>query len=157
MKLVSNTSPLIFLSKLQALPLLHKCFEEIYIPQAVQHELGDLIVPKTIQLKAVSMAGQQFVLGAMGRLHAGELEAMALAQELQADYICLDDLPARRKAQRLGLSVIGTVGVLQLAYRSGHLPAQTFHRYLDNLTQTHGMYLSAKILLKLKQALQDAH
>jgi predicted nucleic acid-binding protein len=82
---------------------------------------------------------------------------MALAHELQADYVCIDDLPARRKAQRLGLQVIGTVGVLQLAYRSGYLPARTFSRYLDDLTQIHGMYLSPEILCKLKEPLRDIH
>ncbi len=59
MKVVSNTSPLIFLAKLQALPLLHQCFDEIYISQAVQRELGDLTLPKTIQCTAISTAGQR--------------------------------------------------------------------------------------------------
>ena len=153
MILVSNTSPLIFLSKLQALVLLSQCFTEVYIPQAVYDELGDLVLPETIRLKTISNAGQQFVLGAIGRLHAGELEAMVLAQELQADYVCLDDRPARRKAQRLDLQVIGTVGILQLAYRFGYLSAQTFSHYLDDLVQVHGMYLSSDILLKLKKNL----
>ena len=154
MKCVSNTSPMIFLEKLDALPVLARCFTEIYMPRAVYHELGDLQLPEYIHVRAVSPAGQQFVLGAMGRLHAGELEAMALTREIQADYLCLDDLTARRKAQRLGLQVIGTVGVLQLAYRLGHLPAQLFLDHLDALTKQHGMYLSPGILHKLQQFLR---
>ncbi|MCP4695979.1 MAG: DUF3368 domain-containing protein [Gammaproteobacteria bacterium] len=155
MKLVSNTSPVIFLEKLEALPVLFLCFAEVYIPDAVCRELDGLSLPDGIQVQSV--AGQQFMLEATGGLHAGELEAMALALELQADYVCLDDLPARRKAQRLGLQLIGTVGILQLAYRSGYLSARTFSRYLDDLTQTHGMYLSPKILHKLKHPLPDTH
>jgi len=150
MKLVSNTSPLIFLEKLAALPLLMQCFDKIYIPPAVQHELGDVELPLTIQVIPISEAGQQFVFGALGSLHTGELQAMALTRELQADYIALDDLAARRKAQRLGLNVIGTLGILQLASRKGYLPAETFTTYLDELTTKHGMYLSPSLLQKLK-------
>lgn len=41
MRIVSNTSPLIFLSKLGAFDLLALCFDNISIPQAVQEELGE--------------------------------------------------------------------------------------------------------------------
>lgn len=45
MQIVSNTSPLIFLSKLGALDLLPLCLDGISIPQAVQEELGELTLP----------------------------------------------------------------------------------------------------------------
>jgi predicted nucleic acid-binding protein len=78
MKLVSNTSPLIFLGKLDALPLLSECFAEVYIPQAVQHELGDLNLPGTIRVQEVSAAGHQFVLGAMGAFTRGRVGSNGL-------------------------------------------------------------------------------
>jgi len=40
------------------------------------------------------------------RLGDGEWEALALAAELKADWIILDDLPARRSAEAVGLNVI---------------------------------------------------
>ena len=49
----------------------------------------------------------------------GEREAIALAIELRADLIILDDLPARRVAKEAGLNVIGAVGVLLGAKRVG--------------------------------------
>src|SRR6202022_3142479 len=55
------------------------------------------------------------------RLGAGESEALALAIELKADWIILDDLPARRSAQATGLNVIGTLGTLVTAKRTGLL------------------------------------
>ena len=49
----------------------------------------------------------------------GEREAIALAVEMRADAIVLDDLPARRVAQAAGLNVVGTLGVLLWAKRMG--------------------------------------
>jgi len=51
-------------------------------------------------MRALSLEGSAYVRGALGRLHQGELEAIILAQELLVDYVILDDLLARRKAQR---------------------------------------------------------
>jgi len=63
-------------------------------------------------------------LWAHGRLHQGELEAIILAQELSADFVILDDLLARRKAQRLEINVIGTLGLLLLFEKRGLLTAE---------------------------------
>jgi len=51
----------------------------------------------------------------------GEREALALALEIQADRILLDDRIARRAADELGLVVTGTVGVLLAAKRHGSI------------------------------------
>jgi predicted nucleic acid-binding protein len=151
MILVSNTSPIIFLDKLKALHLLSKYFSQVFIPNAVYQELHDLNLPSDIQVRNISDVGKQFVEHSIGRLHRGELEAIALSQEIKADYICLDDLAARHKAQSLNLQVIGTIGILKLSYQLQYLSAQMFLQYLDELTQKHGMYLSPKLLYKLKQ------
>ena len=49
MNVVSNTSPLIFLSKIEALELLDVCFDSITIPIAVESELKELALPSYIQ------------------------------------------------------------------------------------------------------------
>jgi len=110
MKVVSNTSPLLFLSKIAALELLTQCFHEVLVPQAVVVELGNLSLPSYIKTVTLSPRGTAFVEGALGRLHRGELEAMVFAQEIKADYVLMDDLQARRKAQQLNLKPIGTIG-----------------------------------------------
>ena len=52
-------------------------------------------------------------------LDSGEAEAIVLTQELKADYIVLDDKASREIAKFIGLSVIGTIGVLLLAREKG--------------------------------------
>jgi predicted nucleic acid-binding protein len=50
-----------------------------------------------------------------GTLDAGECETIALASAIHADLILLDDLAARREAQRRHMRVTGTLGILYAA------------------------------------------
>ena len=102
-KVVLNTSPIIFLSKVECLTLLTDCCAEIYVPLGVVDELHDYRLPEKIKTRLLSSEGVAYVKGALGRLHLGELEAIMLAHELSVDYVILDDLLARRKAQHLGV------------------------------------------------------
>lgn len=72
-------------------------------------------------------------------LDAGEAEAIALATELPDCEVVLDDLRARRKAMRLGLSVIGVVGLLVQAKRRGLVEAR---RPLLDALRARGFYVS---------------
>ena len=56
-------------------------------------------------------------------LDAGEAEAIALAVECQADLILLDERLGRQAAQRMGLTVAGTLGVVIAAKDRGILTA----------------------------------
>jgi predicted nucleic acid-binding protein len=52
-------------------------------------------------------------------LHKGEAEAIFLATELHAERLVMDDQDARRFANRCGLAVIGTLGILLAAKQRG--------------------------------------
>lgn len=150
MRVVSNASPLIFLSKLGELDLLAQCFADISIPQAVQAEVGDLPLPTFVQVKTISEFGRHYVSGSLGALHAGELEAMVLAQETGADFVLLDDLRARQKAKRMGLNMIGTLGILQLAHAKELIGKDKLLAHYDALVTQHGMWLSEAMLRQLR-------
>jgi len=153
MNIVLNTSPIIFLNKIQCLDVLMQCVDKITVPKQVINELGDEYVPNFIEVKALSVASSAYVQGALGRLHEGELAAIALAQELSADFVVLDDLLARKKAQHLGLKVIGTVGLLLLMNKQHRLTAELAWQHLISLTEEHGMYLSPVLMATVKQKL----
>ena len=57
----------------------------------------------------------------MASLGRGESAAIALAIERDARLLILDDLPARRLAQAIGLPITGTLAVLLHAKRRGLL------------------------------------
>lgn len=150
MKVVLNTSPIIFLSKVESLTLLTDCCAEIYVPQAVIDELHDYSLPEKIITRSLSPEGVAYVQGALGRLHLGELEAIRLAQELSVDYVILDDLLARRKAQHLGIEVIGTLGILLLLKKRGLLDVDSTWLKIIQLTSKHGLYVSTPLLQQIK-------
>jgi uncharacterized protein len=60
---------------------------------------------------------------ASARLDLGETQALALALELRADVVLLDERLGRRVAHALGLRVTGLLGALILAKRRGHIDA----------------------------------
>lgn len=153
MKLVLNTSPIIFLGKINCLHLLAECATEIIAPKNVVLELGDYPLPSFIRVESLSTVGFSYIKGAMGRLHEGELSAIVLAQELSADFVILDDLLARQKAHHLQLKVMGTLGLLLLMEKRQLLTHQQVWNHITDLTQRHGMYLSPKIIGQIKETL----
>ena len=72
-------------------------------------------------------------------LGEGESEAISLAVELKFRWIILDDCAARRLAQSLSLSVIGTLGLLLAAKRRGLL--SLVRPSLDALV-SHGFHIA---------------
>jgi len=55
----------------------------------------------------------------IGHLHRGEAEALQLALPAKAACVLMDDLDGRSEARRLGLVVVGTVGLLERAAEKG--------------------------------------
>jgi len=150
--LVTNASPLIFLVKIELLPLLRNCFTQVLAPPAVVAETG-LDLPDFIQCREVSEVGDAFVRGAVGTLHRGELEAMVLAREQGIDLVAIDDKAARTRADQLGLKPIGTLGLIVLAQRLGHLDSSTAMTKVDELVNVHGLYLSTKVSQQIRRQL----
>lgn len=78
-------------------------------------------------------AGEQaFADGLPPRLGAGERSCIAVAIQRQGLFAC-DDATARREAQRLGLVVTGTIGILVVSIRQGRLIAAKANAVLADL------------------------
>ncbi|MEN3002675.1 MAG: DUF3368 domain-containing protein [Armatimonadota bacterium] len=132
---VVDTSPLIALEKVEQLLLLPALFTTVYAPPAVVAEFG--YCPDWLQVQSPS--NTLLIQMLREELDAGEAEVIALATELPDCEAVLDDLRARRKAMRLGLSVIGVVGLLVQAKRQGLVEA--LRPLLDTL-RARGFYVS---------------
>lgn len=145
-RVVSNTSPLIFLEKIQSLDLLHRCFQQVFIPEEVQKEWGAKVLPEFISVRSVSVAGKSYVEGAVGRLHQGELEAVELAVEADCKIVLMDDLLARRFAESKGLIPLGVLGILKLAYELDLLTISEVKDKVSELTTKYGLFVSPDIL-----------
>jgi hypothetical protein len=57
------------------------------------------------------------------QLHRGEAEAIALATDLNAEIVLIDEQEGRQLASKTGLAVTGVLGVLPRAKRAGEITA----------------------------------
>ena len=132
MRAVSDTSPISNLASIGKLPLLKVQFSEIWIPPAVLTELNahpNAAALRTIHeavhdgwIKRQHAASTPLLAVLSAQLHLGEAEAIALASDLKADVVLIDEQEARQRAAEAGLSVIGVLGVLLRAKRTGLIP-----------------------------------
>jgi hypothetical protein len=116
MTVVSNSSPLIIYERIGRLDLLRLTYEQILVPPAVSHEVFGASQPPD-WLRVVSLQQPLAAVVLSSAYGPGEREAISLALEIAASPLLLDDLPARRIATRLGIEVVGSVGVLLLCKR----------------------------------------
>ncbi len=146
---VADASPLIFLAKLERLDLL--AGEDIRVPAAVMAEIGakadeackQIEQAANVWLKVQEVGNRETVQVLLADLDLGEAEVIALAKEINADNVLLDDLDARRFARRVGLSTIGTVGILLAARLQGKIPS--LKDEIDRL-QIHGFRVSKALI-----------
>jgi len=127
---VADTSVILNLAFVGQEQLLAQLFGEVLIPPAVHAEFlrlssapgrfAGLILPPSLQTRPVS--GIPVSLRGDQRLDAGETEALALALELHANLVLMDEAAGRHAALQHGLVPIG-VGLLVEGKRKGLVPA----------------------------------
>lgn len=147
MIVASNTSPLTNLAAIQQFELLSRLYETIHIPEAVWEELnsqntqwpGSTGVAAADWVEIHNVRNQSLVQVLQRDLDQGESQCIALAVELGADMILMDEKEGRHAAQRLGLKVVGVIGVLLEAKSRGFIKHVRPH--LDALRQTAGFYV----------------
>jgi predicted nucleic acid-binding protein len=117
---ISNASPIIALHQIGQLEILRQLYANLVVPTAVAREVAPSVsLPPWIMEQLLSQPiAARIVQAGMG---PGESETISLALELNAHRVLVDDRPARRLAQALGLRVRGTIGVLVVAKRAGIL------------------------------------
>jgi len=79
------------------------------------------------------------------KLDRGEHDVILLAQEIQADWVLIDEKMGRRIATELGFEVKGTLGVLLIAYQIGLISRDTVRDALQELSQS-SVHISQQLL-----------
>jgi predicted nucleic acid-binding protein len=88
------------------------------------------------------------------RLHEGEVAALSLALEVSVDIVLIDDQAARTAALRLGLSVVGLLGILVEARDKDLIPALA--PIVDRLQEEAGFWISPALRLTVLRAVGEA-
>jgi uncharacterized protein len=161
MLIVSNTSPILNLAIIGQLELIRQQFTQISIPPGVAAELkidedrpGSEIIRHAIAAEWIQIqpVGQSTGIIRLLRqtLDQGESEAIALAIEIGADLLLLDERDARKAAKSLGLEVTGVLGILLKAKQTGSLVK--LEPVLKDLEQIAGFRISLNLLSQLLAA-----
>ena len=130
MLVVCNSTVLIALSRIGYLWLLEKLLGHLVIPTAVYNDVvvrgsgrpGVTEVAEAGWIHVIEVKDVSIAEGLASILHRGEAEAIALAKEMGADLIILDDNLARETAIMKGLNVAGTLALLHQAKEKGLIP-----------------------------------
>lgn len=81
-------------------------------------------------------------------LDIGESEAIILSDDLHADFLLMDEVKGRKIATQMGIRIMGTVGVLLLAYESGILNEEDIKSAIELLRGT-GRHISKNLFEQL--------
>lgn len=144
---VADTGVLISLGLISKIELIEKVFGELYIAEGVWKELHDYDNPdfvlsqfEKLKDKVVPIRTKNYLSVIMDY---GESESVILYEELQADFLLIDDSKARTIAETLNVSCIGTLGLLLKAKEKGLIDElkPVFKEFLLN-----GRFFSKRLL-----------
>lgn len=148
MLVISDTSPITNLIRINELDLLKLLYIEVIIPEKVQDELLNYEnqrdeIDKRNWIIVRKVSNSEEVRKLEKDLDAGEAEAIVLAKELGAELLIIDERKGRKIAEENGLKIIGLLGVLIKAKRMGHI--ETLKPLLDELIDNVGFRVRKKL------------
>lgn len=124
MIVVADTSPPLHLARIGRLDLIPAVVGRVLVPRTVWEELVQagtrLDVVAALESAAWLEVVQDPPVQDLG-LDAGETAAIFLAEQLRADALLIDERDGRAVALARGIAVIGTLGIVAGARRSGVL------------------------------------
>lgn len=164
MIVVSDTTPLISLLKIEHLDLLKKLFGNVLIPQSVYDELtaderfkmeAELLQQKDfIKVQSVKNAESVSVLRRATGLDQGESEAIVLTDETNADLLLMDEAKGRAVSSEMGFRIMGTIGILMAAYEEHELTSNEVKECVSGL-QSAGRHIGQRHYQMLLDMLDD--
>ena len=168
MIVVTNSGPLMALAKLGLLGLLGRLYGKVYMPVAVYDEVvlrgeaggffDSLQVKLAIQRKQLLVKEVESPKNDVTALslHEGEKQVLRLAFENNANLLLLDDMLARSKAQTLGFSVKGTLGVIAKGYRMEMLSLDEVQIIFDSIIDRNDIWIAEELCRRVFERLMNS-
>lgn len=164
MIVVADATPLISLMKTGRLELIGEMFGEIRIPGAVYDELisNPHFLKEAQQIQSNSYIRRIIVedirsvelLRKLTGLDLGESEAIILSDTCHADLLLMDEKKGRQVAGQMGLHLMGTIGMLRVAYEEGILSYEDIIGCIETL-RTGNRHISEKLFMELLAAIRQ--
>lgn len=158
---VSDSSTLIHLARIGRLHLLKEFHNKIFISPAVWREVVEEGQGKpgseeaqegyhTGWIEVSAPKNQQLIHFLRKELHDGESETIALALDLNADIVFLDESEARTAAGIFGLKISGVIGILIRAKNENKI--SSLKDELEKLKVNAGFWIGDELLIKVLRA-----
>ena len=146
--IVSDTTAISNLFKLEKLHYLKAIFQSLIIPTEVNNELltlkefgfnlEEIENSDWISVRTVEKTQLYFELS--GRLDLGETEAIVLSQQMGTDFLIMDEKKGRIEAEKLGIKTVGILGILIQCRRAGII--SNLKAEMDDLIEKAGFWIS---------------
>jgi predicted nucleic acid-binding protein len=157
MSIVSNASPLINLARIGKLDLLPRLYGELTVPEAVWREVvlegqgqpGAEEIERASWIQVRSVTNRDLAQALQQELDAGEAEAIALALEMGAEFLLMDERLGREAALHMGVQCVGLIGVLIEAKHKGLI--SSVRSLLDALRDVAGFWVSEALYRRVLQ------
>lgn len=152
---VADAGPLIHLAEIGALSAL-EVFSLVHVPEDVWVEAGGrdgVGLSRLATLKYLRRHSpdrepiDEFArTRGLTTLHRGEQAALYLCRGLPIPLLLTDDLAARAAAQRLGITPVGSLGVVVRASRVGLMPLEQAERHVLNLYEVSSLFVTRAVV-----------
>ena len=152
-RVVSNASPLIYAAKIGFLGALEKLYGKILMPKSVYNEVVEkgaekkaadaLVIEEAVERGYLQVAdlnerarAESEVLTKTQNISTGEAEAIALAKQVKAELLLIDERGGTIAARVLGIRTVGLLGVIIEAMYRGIITFEELKIYYNRLTRT---------------------
>lgn len=158
---VCDTGPLLHLTEADSLSLLEQVGDNHAPPQVIAEMAGllpDWRIPAWLMVDDLepSRSAKAASWVQAGFLHAGEAEAIALAQQIAADWLLTDDAGARLFATQLGMEVHGSLGIVLWTAVNGFLDRHAAERSLLDLAAS-SLWITRSVYAEAQSALDEIY
>lgn len=153
---IADTGALISLAHVDKIELIESVFGKVYIPNAVWEEIIKYEYQEFDKSSLLRLEKNIIHIKSKNHLSVimdyGEAESVILYEEINADYLLIDDNRARNMAESLGVNCIGSIGLLIKSKQLGFIKEirPIFHKWIK-LERYFSIKLLNSILKRLKE------
>lgn len=151
---VVDAGPLIHLAEIDALDVL-SIFDRIHIPNAVwdeaviRHAVPAEAVERACDVvrHSVEMEAERYAVEAgLQSLQRGERECLYVCDDQRLGLLLTDDLAVRRRASTLGLTPVGSLGVIVRAFRLNRIDFSTAEERIEALHSVSSLFVTRALV-----------